>query len=71
MSSNKNNNYIQILKIFVYGIISPIIISIGIYWTFNVGLKDSLKEIGKEVLSETIENTIKKSIKESFSLKKN
>jgi len=70
MTNNKNSNFIQILKIFVYGIVSPTIISIGIYWTFNIGLKDSLKEVGKEVLSETFENTIKKCLKESFSFKK-
>ncbi len=71
MTNNKyNNNSIQILKIFVYGIVSPIIISIGIYYTLNVGLKNSLKEVGKEVLTDILENSIKKCIKESFSFKK-
>ena len=59
---------VEYVKIFTYGIICPTIISLGIYYTFNVGLKQSLKEIGKEVINETIENTIKKSIRETFNI---
>jgi hypothetical protein len=67
---DNSNNSVQILKIFVYGIVSPLIISVGIYYTFNVGFKNLIKDAFNEVLTSVLENSIKKCLRETFNLKK-
>jgi hypothetical protein len=70
MSDNSNNNKIKYLKIFVYGIVFPSIISFGFYYTMTTIIKnnkDIFKESLKEMLKESFNNTINKNIKEIFS----
>lgn len=58
--SNKKNItndkfYLSCLKILVYGVITPSIISFGIYYTFTIGIKHSIKNIVKEAINESID----------------
>ena len=69
-STNKykfqNSIFLSIFKILVYGIISPSIISFGIYYTFVIGAKESIKEGLKEALIEIFDKSISKNLKEAF-----
>ena len=61
----KKNNIIIYLKIFVYGIITPSIISFAFYYTFSTAIKIAIKE----ALIETFDKSLKKNL-ELFLLKK-
>jgi high-affinity Fe2+/Pb2+ permease len=61
-----NQNYYKYIQIFVYGVITPSIICVGIYYTFTNAFKESLKSALKDALQETIDNSIKKHIKETI-----
>lgn len=63
MTYNNNKNNLEFVKIFVYGIITPTIFSFGLYYIFNNGFKNLIKDICKEVLLDMMENKIKKKYK--------
>ena len=68
-NNNENQNKISLLsaiKIFVYGIISPSIITFGIYYTFTIGIKYSIKNIIKEAITESFDISLTKNMKEIF-----
>lgn len=62
MNNSKHNNIISYLKIFIYGIIAPSIISFTFYYTFSTAIKQALKES----INETFNKSISKKIKESI-----
>ncbi len=51
-------------KLFVYGIITPSIITFGIYYTFTIAAKEYIKYAIKEVLAESIDKAISKNLKD-------
>lgn len=56
--NNNNENKLTLLtatKIFVYGIISPSIITFGLYYTLTFGIKYSIKNIIKDAISESFD----------------
>jgi hypothetical protein len=62
-----NNNFINYVKIFVYGIVTPSIITFGIYYTFKIAVKDALKE----ALLESMEKSFASKITNIISKKDN
>lgn len=79
----KPNNsviFLSYFKIFIYGIVTPSIITFGLYYatndilknTFKAAMKEALKEAFKESMSEKLNGIIdNKSIKEIISNKIN
>jgi len=69
MSNNNDDYKIKYLKIFIYGIVFPSIISFGFYYTMTTVIKnnkDVFKELLKESLKESFNEAINKNIKEIF-----
>lgn len=66
---NFNNQiyFISWCKIIVYGIVTPSIITFGIYYTFTIAAKEYIKYAIKEVLVESIDKSISKNFKELVS----
>jgi len=66
MNNSKSNNLISYLKILVYGIITPSIISFGIYYTFSSAIKIALKEALTETFDKSLGKKIKEVVEKSF-----
>ena len=52
---NKRNIVLEYVKIIVYGIIAPSILSYGIYYTCSSGVKEAVKEGLVESLRESFD----------------
>ena len=57
-----DNKYLEYFKVFIYGVVTPAILSYGFYYTFSEAVKTSVKE----ALIETFDISIKTHIKDVF-----
>jgi hypothetical protein len=63
--NKKNNTFLEYFKVFIYGVVTPAILSYGFYYTFSEAVKTSVKE----ALIETLNISIKTHIKNRFDKK--
>ena len=54
-SKSNNHFYLSCFKIIIYGIVTPSIMSIGIYYIFTTGITHSIKNIVKDTINESLD----------------